>query len=129
MSKDTGEMNDRVDQVKSTVAGTLNAVRERVSDALPDAEDVRQLNRRANGAIRENPLGVLFGSMAIGFLFGSLLPLTDVEQRRLGPVGDEIKDRASAFGSGLVEQGKGVIRDTVDAARESAVRRGQDALG
>ncbi|MDQ2864883.1 MAG: DUF3618 domain-containing protein [Candidatus Eremiobacteraeota bacterium] len=133
-------LNDRVDSVKSAVSGTVQSVRQtlggatnrvgqatnRAGAALPDTGDVRDATATTVRAIRENPLGLLFGSAAIGFLLGSLVPVTDVENERLGQFGDQIKQTAHDAGGQLLEQSKAVVRDTVEAAKNSAKEHGQD---
>lgn len=113
-------VSDRLESVKSTVG----AVRDRAADALPDADGVRDVGTNAMGAVRENPLGLFFGALAVGFLTGWLVPASDIENERLGPIGDQLKQTAQAASGQILEQGKAVVRDTVDAAKQSAVEHG-----
>lgn len=130
-------VSDKVDAMKSSITGTIGTVRDRVGDmrdrvgdAMPDAGDVQNLSMNALSAVRENPLGVFFGAAAIGFLIGSLLPSTDIENERLGGISDQLKQTAQATGGQLLEQGKAVMRETIDAAtdaaQQSAVQHGQE---
>lgn len=130
-------VSDKVDAMKSTITGTIGTVRDRVSgmrdrvsDAMPDTGDVQNAAMNTVNTIRENPLGLFFGAAAVGFLLGSLLPSTDIENERLGELGDQLKQTAQATGGQILEQGKAVVRDTLDAAKDaatqSAMQHGQD---
>lgn len=126
-------VSDKVDAVKSSITGAIGDVRDRVSDvrhrvgdAMPDSGDVRAATTNAVNVVRENPLGMLFGAAAIGFLIGSLVPSTTIENERLGEIGDHVKQTAQATGGQLLEQGKAVVRETLDAAQQSAMQHGQE---
>lgn len=144
-------VNDRVSSVKSTISGTIGtmcdrvvdvqqkmgdawqqmgAARERVSSALPDPQDLQQVTMTTIDRVRENPLGIFFGAAAVGFLLGSLLPATDIENERLGQFSDQLKQTAQTTGGQILAQSKAVMRDTIeaakDAATQSAMERGQD---
>jgi hypothetical protein len=127
---------DRVDGVKSAIAGTATKmtsavtgtagrVGDAVGDHLPDGADVRRGAVRTVGMVKENPLGVLISGIAVGFLIGSLLPATDLENERLGELGDNLKSKVQDAGSQALEHGKAVLRDTVQAAQQSAEEHGQ----
>ena len=126
-------VNDKVDAVKSTIAGTVGSVRDRVTTIasnMPDTNDVRRMTMNTIDSVRENPLGVFFGAAAVGFLVGSLLPSTDIENERLGDLSDQLKQTAQNTGGQILQQGKAVVRDTIeaakDAATQSAMQHGQE---
>lgn len=128
-------VSDRVESVKSVLTGTVGHVRHgiedagsRVGDALPDPGDVRDAAGKIARSVRENPLGLLLGGVAMGFLIGSLLPVTSVENEHLGDVRDRIGDTARDAGGQLMSQGKAVVRDTIAAATESAQEHGREAV-
>lgn len=118
-------VSDRVDSLKHAVTGRVGNMRETVSNALPDAGVVRDRAMGAVDGLRANPLGLFFGTMAVGFLIGSLIPGTDLENERLGDVGDSIKEKARTAGSQAMEHGKAVVRETLDAAKQSAEEHAQ----
>jgi ElaB/YqjD/DUF883 family membrane-anchored ribosome-binding protein len=73
-------LREKIDQMKSAITGSVEQTQRavsRASDALPDTDE---LQTNAINAIRENPLGLFFGMAALGFIIGSLLPLTPVER-------------------------------------------------
>jgi gas vesicle protein len=115
-------ISDRVDSVKSRVglAGS------KVSDATPSGDDVKQGARRAKGIAEENPLGLAIGAVAVGFIAGLAVPATRVEDERLGPVADQVKDQAKETGQEALERGKEVARQTAQSAKETAQQAGQE---
>src|SRR5437763_1173761 len=71
--------------VKAKITGTSS----QISDATPDAQQVKHAGRQTVGIVEENPLGLVIGAAAIGFLAGMLIPPSDVEHQRLGPMADQ----------------------------------------
>ncbi len=119
-------VNDRVQTMKSTITGTIGSVRNRVSSVIPEGMDVRDATMSGMNAVRENPLGLFFGCAAVGFLIGSLLPSTDIENERLGEMSDRLKQTAQTTGGQVLEQGKAVMKETIDAAQQSAMQHGSE---
>jgi ElaB/YqjD/DUF883 family membrane-anchored ribosome-binding protein len=134
---------------KQAVAEGKDKVVERVTEAkdsavqtvAAQAEHVRDTARKAGGIARENPLGLAVGSVAVGFLAGVLVPSTKVEDRKLGPVADEVKERAKETGEEAVQGARDVARETAaraqgpvheaagriaESARQAAQRQGQE---
>jgi ElaB/YqjD/DUF883 family membrane-anchored ribosome-binding protein len=129
-------IGDRVDAVKSTIAGTVGGIRDRAGSRAHDARekmgemvpDMNDMQNRASGAVsvvRENPLGLFFGMAAVGFLLGSLLPSTQIEDQRLGPIGDQLKEQAQA----QVEHAVSTARDVATQAVTQAVQGVTGGLG
>jgi Protein of unknown function (DUF3618) len=132
-----GRMSDTVDQlahkanvpgrVKESVADKrdrlmdqMKGTASRAGDATPDAGDVKQGAQQAVGVAQENPLGLALGGVAAGFLLGMALPSTRIEDERMGPMADEVKQRAAETGQEALERGKQVAQDAAEAASESA---------
>ena len=69
-------------------------MRSKISGATPDSGEVKQGAKRAAGVAQENPLGLAIGATAFGFLVGMLVPSTKIEDERIGPMADEIKEKA-----------------------------------
>jgi Protein of unknown function (DUF3618) len=113
VKESVAEKRDRLmDQMKGTAS--------RVSDATPDPSDVKQGGRQVVGIAEENPLGLTLGGVAAGFLLGMVLPSTRIEDERVGPMADEVKQRAAETGQEALERGKQVAQDAAQAASESA---------
>jgi gas vesicle protein len=115
-------ITDRVDSVKSRV-GLASS---KVSDATPSGDDVTQGARRAKGLAEENPLGLAIGAVALGFIAGLAAPSTRAENERLGPMADQVKDKAKETGQEALERGKQVARQTAQSAKETAQQSGQE---
>jgi len=113
---------DKRDRLMDQMKGTAS----RVGDATPDAGDVKQGAQQAVGVAQENPLGLALGGVAAGFLLGMALPSTRIEDERVGPMADEVKQRAAETGQEALERGKQVAQDAAEAASESAQEAAQN---
>ena len=136
-------MGDRVDalgykadvksRAKESVSGKVDSVKEKIvgakdsaSETAPSGEDVKQGARRAVGVAQENPLGLALGSLAVGFLAGMLIPSTRVEDEKIGPMADQVKDQIKETGQEALEHGKAVASEAVGAAKETAQEQGKE---
>ena len=125
-------VNEKVDTLKEKVTGARESVRDSivgardtVSDTTPDAQQVKHQAKRAVGIAQENPIGLALGSVAVGFVAGMLIPSTRVEDERIGPVADQVKERAAETGQEALERGRQVARDVAGQAKETARESGQ----
>ena len=129
-------VSDKVESVKSAVSGTAARAKEavtgatdRVGDASPSRGEVKQTARQAAGMAKENPLGLAIGAAAIGFLAGLAVPSTRIEDEKLGPVADQVKDKVKETGQEALDRGKQVAQEVAstatDTARQSAQEHGQ----
>jgi gas vesicle protein len=121
-SRAKDSISDRVSVVRSKITG----VGSQVSASTPDADDVAQGAKQVAGVAQENPLGLLVGAAAAGFLAGMLIPSTRVEDDRIGPIADQIKEQAMETGQEALEHGKQVAQETAQAATESAKEAAHD---
>jgi gas vesicle protein len=141
-------VSDKVENVKSKVSDTATRAKEavvgtasrasdsvsgtasRVGDATPSGGEVKQTTRRVAGIARENPLGLAIGAAAIGFLAGLAVPSTRVEDEKLGPVADQVKDKVKETGQEALDRGRQVAQEVAstatDTAKQSAQEHGQD---
>ncbi|MEA2333491.1 MAG: hypothetical protein QOH58_3629 [Thermoleophilaceae bacterium] len=115
-------ISTRVDTVKDKVTGAGS----RISDATPDGGDVKHGARRAVGIAQENPLGLVIGAAAVGFVGGMLIPSTRAEDEKIGPMADQVKEKAKETGQEAVERGKEVARQTAESAKETAQEAGRE---
>jgi gas vesicle protein len=109
-------VSGRVETIKTKITGTGSDI----AQATPDADDVRAGARQAVGLAQENPLGLVIGAAAAGFLAGFLLPSTKVEDERLGPIADEVKQQARETGQEALEHGRDIARETAHVAADKA---------
>jgi ElaB/YqjD/DUF883 family membrane-anchored ribosome-binding protein len=108
-------ISDRVDQVKSSISG-----------ATPGTQDVKQNARRAAGVAKENPLGLAIGATAVGFIAGLAIPSTRVEDEKIGPMADQMKEKAVETGQEAVERGKQVAQEAAQTVKEEGSRQAQE---
>ena len=141
-------VSDKVENMKSKVSDTATRAKEavvgtasragdavsdttsRVGDATPSGGQVKQQAKRAAGLAQENPLGLAVGAAALGFLAGLAVPSTRVENERLGPVADQVKDKVKETGQEALDRGKQVAQEAAssaaDTAKEQTQEHGQD---
>ena len=110
------------DSIKSKVVGASD----RVSGATPDGEQVKDNARRAAGIAQENPLGLAIGSVAAGFIVGMLLPSSRVEDRKLGPIADDVKEKAKETGQEALERGQQVAQEAAQSAQQTVQEKGRE---
>jgi len=130
-------VSDKVESVKSAVSDTATRAKEavtgttsRVSDATPSRGEVKQKTRQVAGMAKENPLGLAIGAAALGFLAGLAVPSTRVEDEKLGPMADQVKDKVKETGQEALDRGKQVAQEVAstaaDTAKEKTQEHGQD---
>ena len=114
-------LQDKRDSAKESLVG----VKDKVVGGTPDADQAKATAKRAGSVAQENPLGLAIGAVAVGFVVGSLLPKTRVEQEKIGPMATQAREQVSDLASEAVEHGKQVAEDTMHAAAETASQSGQ----
>src|SRR5215211_5427807 len=114
-------------RAKESVTGKVDDLKAKVSGATPSTGEVKHDARRAAGMAQQNPIGLALGSVAIGFLAGMLVPSTRVEDEKIGPMADQVKERAAETGQQALEHGKEVAGDVAEAAKESGREHAQQA--
>jgi gas vesicle protein len=109
-------VSDKVDSLKSKIIGAGS----QVSDATPDAGEVKQSAKQAVGVVQENPLGLAIGAAAVGFLAGMLIPNTKIEDERIGPMADQVKQQAKQSGQVALDHGRQIAQETAEIAGQKA---------
>jgi ElaB/YqjD/DUF883 family membrane-anchored ribosome-binding protein len=124
---------DSLQDKKESVMGVVQSAKERVvgagqsvGEATPDPGQVKHQAKQAASVAQENPLGLAVGAVAVGFLAGMLIPSTRVEDEKLGPVADDVKDRAKQTGQEALERGKQVAQDAAQTAKESGQQHAEE---
>jgi hypothetical protein len=113
---------EKRDRLRAQMSGTSS----RIGEATPDTEQVKQSAKQAVGVAEENPLGLALGGLAAGFLAGMLLPSTRMEDERVGPVADQVKETAMETAQEAVERGKDVAGQVTEQAVETAKEAGRE---
>jgi hypothetical protein len=121
-----GYKTDVKSRVKDNVTEKKDAVVSRVTDAMPDGQQLKSGARKV-GISKKNPLGLGIAAMAVGFLVGTLLPSTSVEDDKLGEMSDQVGEKAREAGQEALDRGKEVAREAVDSAKETGGDETSDA--
>jgi hypothetical protein len=114
-----GYKADVPSRAKEAVSGRVDSMKSKISGATPDSGEVKDGARRAKGVAQENPLGLAIGAVAVGFVGGMLIPSTRVEDEKIGPMADQVKDKAKETGQEAMERGKEAARQAADTAKET----------
>ncbi len=101
LSEATAKVGDATGGVTTNLTGAMSAVGEK----LPRLDDVRGAASRGTGIAVENPLGLVLGALAVGFLAGMLAPVSDYERRTVGPIRDDLIGRAKGAGADALRRG------------------------
>jgi hypothetical protein len=117
---------DYIDDKKEAVKSTLTGAKETVTGTLPDRRAVKRTAAHVRGTAESNPLGLAVGGLAVGFVVGTLLPKTHVENERLGEFSDRTIEAAKDTAVEAVERGKQVAQEAVGAAVDTAKDAGRD---
>ncbi len=115
-------ISDRVESVKSTFSGTKDSV----SESTLSTGDVKQGARQAVGVAKENPLGLAIGATAVGFVAGLLIPSTRVEDEKIGPMADQLKEQAKETGQEAMERGKHVAQQAAETVKDEGQKQAQE---
>jgi ElaB/YqjD/DUF883 family membrane-anchored ribosome-binding protein len=120
------KVSDTATRAKEAVTGTTSRASDRVVDATPSSGQVKQQARRTAGLAKENPLGLAIGAVAIGFLAGLAVPSTRVEDEKLGPMADQVKDKVKETGQEAMDRGKQVAQEVASSAADTAKQATQE---
>jgi gas vesicle protein len=116
-----GYKADVKSRTKDRISDTKDRLTGKVSDVTPDGQQVK----RAAGVAQENPLGLAIGGVAVGFIAGLLVPTSRVEDEKIGPMADQVKDQLKETGQEAMERGKDVAQQAAQSAKETAQEAGQ----
>jgi len=123
-------VKDKLTGVKDAVVGTprdaVSGAAGTVGDKLPDREQVRRGAINVRDTAERNPFGLAIGGMALGFLVGTLLPQTRVENERLGETSDRVLEIAKDTAGEAVERGKQVVQEAGSAAMDTVREAGSE---
>lgn len=117
----TGKVGDVTSSLSSTVTDGVGGI----AGKLPSTSDVKDVAQRGVGIAAENPLGLALGALAVGFLAGLMTPVTDFEREKVGPIRDDLLERAQTVGGDVIEHGKQVLQETVQGAMQTAQQSAQ----
>jgi Protein of unknown function (DUF3618) len=113
-----GYKTDVKSRVKDNIAEKKDTVVSRVTGAMPDSRQVKSGARKV-GISKQNPLGLGIAAVAVGFVVGTLLPSTSMEDEKLGEMSDQVGEKAREAGQEALDRGKEVAREAVGSAKET----------
>jgi ElaB/YqjD/DUF883 family membrane-anchored ribosome-binding protein len=116
---------DNVQDKKEAILGKVQNVVGRADDATPSTGEVKQKGKKAVSTAQENPLGLIVGAAAVGFIAGMLIPSTDVEDEKIGQAADQVKGQIKDTASEAVERGKQLAQEAAQSAQETVKESGQ----
>ena len=117
---------DYIDDKKEAVKSKLTGAKDTVTGPLPDRRAVKRGSTHVRDTAESNPLGLAVGGLAVGFLVGTLLPQTGVENERMGEMSDRLIDAAKDTATEVVDRGKQVAQEAVGAAVDTAKESGRE---
>ena len=150
MSKDPNEIRAEIDETRSEMGDTVEAlayktdVKTRAKESISEKKDavvettrsipsgiagkartVGHRTKETAGKAGQKPLPLALGAAVVGFLVGLVAPSTRVESEKVGPVADQVKDRARETGQEALERGKQVAQEAAQSAKDTAQQTGQ----
>jgi Protein of unknown function (DUF3618) len=117
-----GYKTDVKSRAKDNISEKKDAVVSRVTGAMPDGQQLKSGAQKV-GLSKQNPLGLGIAAAAVGFIVGTLLPSTSLEDERLGEMSDQVGEKAREAGQEALERGKDLAREAVDNAKETVSDR------
>jgi polyhydroxyalkanoate synthesis regulator phasin len=129
MKENVGEKKDAVvgslSGAKDSVVGGADAVVSRVTGVVPDGQQLKSGAQKV-GVSTQNPLGMAIAGVAAGFIVGTLLPSTRIENEHLGEASDQLVDQAKQTGQEALDRGRDVAQEAFQSAKDTVQERGQE---
>jgi Protein of unknown function (DUF3618). len=119
-------VGDYVGEKKDAVTSKVTGAKETVTGAMPDRRALGRGASSVRDTAQGNPLGLAIGGLAVGFLVGTLMPQTRVENEQMGEMSDHLIDAAKETASDAVGRGKAVAQEAVGAAVDTAKDSGRE---
>lgn len=104
---------------KESATGRLSNTTSGVADTTASAGEFTEVVRRKAGLAQENPLGLALGSFALGFIAGMFIPSTKIEQEKVGPLAEQVRDKVQETGQEALERGKQVVEQIPQATEQA----------
>ena len=119
-------MGDYVDDKKEAVKSKVTGAKDAVTGVVPSGGTIKRGATEVRTTAERNPVGLVIGGAAVGFLIGTLIPQTRVENEQMGELSDRMIDAAKDTASEAVERGKQVAQEAVGAAVDTAKESGRE---
>jgi hypothetical protein len=118
--------SDYIEDKKHAVKSKFTGAKDTVTAPLPDRRAVKRGATHMRNTAESNPLGLALGGLAVGYVVGTLLPQTRVENERIGEASDRMMDAAKETAGEAVGRGKQVAQEAVGAAVDKAKESGRE---
>jgi gas vesicle protein len=119
-------LDDYVDEKKDAVTSKVRGAKETVASAARAVVPSKQSLRAVKGTAERNPVGLVVGGVAVGFVAGLLLPSTKVEDEQMGDVATKLKETAKEAGQDALDRGKAVAQSAMETAKEEGGQQGRE---
>jgi phage tail protein X len=121
-------VKESITDKRERLVGQIQGTTHKVGEATPDGQQVKENAREVVGVAQENPLGLAVGGLAAGFLVGMLLPSSKIEDEKVGPIADQVKEAAAETAGEAVDRGRDVASQVAEQAVEGVKEVGQEAM-
>ena len=118
--------SDYVEEKKEAVKSKFTGAKDTMTGVVPDRRAMQRGVTHVRDTAESNPLGLALGGLAVGFVVGTLLPQTRIENERMGEMSDRLIDTAKETASEAVGRGKQVAEEAVGAAVDTAKESGRE---
>jgi hypothetical protein len=115
-------VKESVSSKKDAVVGGIDSLVSRVTGVVPDGEQMKTGARKV-GVSSQNPIGLAIAGAAAGFIVGTLIPSTRIEDEKVGQLSDQVGEKAKEAGQEALDRGKDVAQEALDSARQTAQER------
>jgi hypothetical protein len=116
-------VKESISMKKDVVIGGVDSVVSRVTGIVPDGEQMKGGARKV-GVSSQNPLGLAIAGAAAGFIVGTLIPSTRLEDEKVGQLSDQVGEKAKEAGQEALDRGKDVAHEALDSAQQTVQERG-----
>lgn len=126
-------VSESTSELRESVVGSARDVKESavssVRERSPNTQPLQRRAGRMSSAAQGNPLALAGGAVAAGFMLGLVFPSSRTEDERLGPISDDVKQKAKETGQEAVERGKQVTQEAKQTATEGLKTVGDEVVG
>lgn len=110
-------VSNRVEAIRGKVSDVMGSTTNALSDTASNVQaTAKNVTASVPSFVGSSPLGLAVGSAAVGFLIGLLLPVTDIERERVGPIGEQMTEQAKSAAADAIEQGKVAVQQAIGSA-------------